>query len=83
MRRFAVAALVLLAGCSSTNKGGYYKDDGPGARSPGSLSSIPDARPRAEPLNKFANKPYEVFGKKYVPANCGSWLEWSVCDGPM
>ena len=67
MKRIAVIALALLAACSSTNKGGYYKDDGPGARAPSSLASIPDAQPRAEPLHKFANRPYEVFGKKYVP----------------
>ena len=67
MRRLAALALAVLAACSSTNKGGYYKDDGPGTRSPSSLASIPDATPRAEPLHKFANRPYEVFGKKYVP----------------
>ena len=67
MKRLAAIAFALLAACSSTNKGGYYKDDGPGARAPGSLASVPDAKPRAEPLHKFANKPYEVFGKKYVP----------------
>ena len=67
MKRAALFAFALLAACSSTNKGGYYKDDGPGSRSPSSLASIPDARPRVEPLHKFANKPYEVFGRKYVP----------------
>jgi rare lipoprotein A len=67
MRRLAAIALALAAACSSTNKGGYYKDDGPGARSPGSVASVADATPRAEPLHKFANRPYEVFGKKYVP----------------
>jgi rare lipoprotein A len=67
MKRVAAIALALLAACGTTNKGGYYKDDGPGARPPGNLSSIPDARPRSEPLNRAANRPYEVFGKKYVP----------------
>jgi len=67
MRRLAALALAVLAACSTTNKGGYYKDDGPGTRSPSSLASIPDATPRAEPLHRFANRPYEVFGKKYVP----------------
>ncbi len=47
--------------------GGYYKDDGPHERVPDNLASIPDAQPRAEPLNRFANRPYEVFGKRYVP----------------
>jgi rare lipoprotein A len=67
MRHLALIVLVFAAACSSSNKGGYYKDDGPGSRAPGNLSSIPDARPRVEPLHKFANRPYEVFGKKYVP----------------
>ena len=66
MRRLALIVLVFAAACSS-NKGGYYKDDGPGSRPPGDLSSIPDAKPRVEPLHRFANRPYEVFGKKYVP----------------
>jgi rare lipoprotein A len=68
MKRAAVFALVLLAACgSSSKKGGYYKDDGPQASPPGNVASVPDARPRVEPLHKFANRPYEVFGKKYVP----------------
>ena len=47
--------------------GGYYKDDGPHERVPDNLASIPDAQPRSEPLSRFANRPYEVFGKRYVP----------------
>jgi rare lipoprotein A len=68
MKRTAVVAVALLAACSSApKKGGYYKDDGPQANPPGNLSSIPDAAPRSEPLHRYANRPYEVFGKKYVP----------------
>jgi len=51
--------------------GGYYKDDGPGANPP-DLDKIPDARPRPEPLHRFANNPYQVFGKDYVPVRAGS-----------
>ena len=47
--------------------GGYYKDDGPGDKVPDNLAAIPDAEPRAEPLNRSANRPYEVFGKRYLP----------------
>lgn len=47
--------------------GGYYKDDGPHEQVPDNLASIPDAQPRVEPLSRFANRPYEVFGKRYVP----------------
>lgn len=67
MRRVAIA-LIFVAGCSSTPEkrpGGYYKDDGPGDSA--KLASIPDAVPRAEPLHRWANRPYEAMGRKYVP----------------
>ncbi|WP_068636731.1 septal ring lytic transglycosylase RlpA family protein [Thauera butanivorans] len=48
--------------------GGYYKDDGPDEVPPDNLDAIPDAEPRLEPLHRFANRPYNVFGKGYVPA---------------
>ena len=51
----------------SPGKGAYYKDDGPGPNPPADLAAIPDAVPRAEPLNRAANRPYQVFGKDYVP----------------
>ncbi|MFZ2854598.1 MAG: septal ring lytic transglycosylase RlpA family protein [Rhodocyclaceae bacterium] len=47
--------------------GGYYKDDGPADDIPDNLDEIPDAEPKAEPLHRFANKPYVVLGKSYVP----------------
>jgi rare lipoprotein A len=46
----------------------YYKDDGPGQDIPADIDTIPDAVPRIEPLNRFANRPYTVFGREYVPA---------------
>ena len=52
---------------SGSRKGAYYKDDGPGANAPPNLEQTPDAVPRVEPLHRFANRPYEVFGKQYVP----------------
>jgi rare lipoprotein A len=72
LRNFLVIALlaVVVAGCSSTGgrkRGGYYKDDGPGANPPANLDAIPDAVPRIEPLASGANRPYVVFGKRYVP----------------
>jgi rare lipoprotein A len=58
----------LLAGCASTDrKGGYYKDDGPEAKPPSNLDSIADATPRAEPLHKWANRPYQALGRSYTP----------------
>jgi len=52
---------------ASPRGGGYYQDDGPGDATPVNLAEIPDAVPRYEPLNRFANRPYEVFGRQYVP----------------
>ena len=52
---------------AAPGKGAYYKDDGPGAGPPADLAAIPDAVPRVEPLHGFANRPYQVFGKDYVP----------------
>jgi rare lipoprotein A len=53
---------------SASAKPGYYKDDGPGDTPPANLDAIPDPVPRAEPLHRFANRPYSVFGREYVPA---------------
>jgi rare lipoprotein A len=47
--------------------GGYYKDDGPGANPPANLAAIPDAVPKHEPLNRYANDTYKVLGHRYVP----------------
>lgn len=51
---------------STVRPGAYYKDDGPGDNPP-DLDKIADAQPRAERMHRFANNPYEVFGKAYVP----------------
>ena len=71
----------LIAGCSSkptritssstgepARAGGYYQDDGPGRNPPANLDQIPDASPRWEPLHRFANRPYTVLGRDYVPS---------------
>ena len=42
-------------------------DDGPGENPPANLAAVPDAVPRAETLHPFANRPYTVFGRGYVP----------------
>lgn len=47
--------------------GGYYQDDGPGDNAPDNIDAIPDAVPREEPLHRFANNPYTVLGRDYVP----------------
>ena len=65
---------IAVAGCSSTGgrkKGGYYKDDGPDANPPANLDQVPDAVPRIEPYASGANRPYVVFGQRYVPDTSG------------
>ena len=47
--------------------GGYYLDDGPPDAIPIDLAAVPDAQPRDEPLHRFANRPYNVLGRDYVP----------------
>jgi len=56
------------AGPAATARPGYYKDDGPGDNAPANLEAIPEPVPRVEPLHRFANRPYMVFGREYVPA---------------
>ncbi|WP_338880356.1 septal ring lytic transglycosylase RlpA family protein [Achromobacter veterisilvae] len=65
---------IAVAGCSSTGgrkKGGYYKDDGPDANPPANLDQVPDAVPKVEPYASGANRPYVVFGQRYVPDTSG------------
>jgi rare lipoprotein A len=59
-------ALLLLAGCSSLPRGGYFQDDGPGSVPP-DVASIPDAVPKSEPLAASGNRPYTVEGSSYTP----------------
>ena len=70
--------ITVLSGCASkpavkgqasgaTRPGAYYKDDGPAASTPSNLDQIPNAQPRDEPLHRFANRPYNVFGVDYKP----------------
>ena len=54
-------------GVQPPRSGGYYKDDGPGEKPPANLDQIADAQPKSEPLHRYANRPYQVFGKEYVP----------------
>jgi rare lipoprotein A len=52
---------------AGSGRGGYYKDDGPGAAPPDGLEAMPDAEPRVEAYAKKGNRPYAVFGKTYTP----------------
>lgn len=56
------------AAAPGTPSSKYYADDGPPLAVPVDLDAIPDAVPRAEPLHRFANRPYTVMGREYVPA---------------
>jgi rare lipoprotein A len=79
-RPLIVTVAIALAACQSPpprelpkaptpqKPGAYYKDDGPGETPPADLDAIADAVPRLEALNRFANRPYTVFGVDYVPA---------------
>lgn len=81
LRLAAVLLAVALAACSTpttrapstaapaaTPSSKYYAQDGPPDVVPAGLDRVPDAVPRAEPLHRFANRPYVVMGREYVPA---------------
>ena len=64
----ALATAALLAGCSSSPGPVATGRDGPPPRVPPGLEQLPDATPRVETIRPSgANKPYEVFGVRYVP----------------
>jgi rare lipoprotein A len=66
IRLLALASLLALGACSTTRSGGYFEDDGPG-QAPPDVANIADAVPKSEPLARSGNKPYDVYGKTYVP----------------
>jgi rare lipoprotein A len=51
----------------SSNKGGYYLDDGPGDNTAIDIANIPDAQPRAEKPLASTSRPYQALGQKYIP----------------
>ncbi len=70
MRYFlSLAAAMLLAGCSfGSSEGGYFDNDGP----PSALGHLKalgsdDITIKVEEPHKWANRPYTVMGKRYVP----------------
>jgi rare lipoprotein A len=63
----ALTILFALGACSSVPRGGgYFEDDGPGAKPP-DVANTPDAVPRTEPRAARGNKPYKVYGIAYTP----------------
>lgn len=64
-----------------TSGGSYLAGDGPGADTPANLQNIPDAVPHAEPLHRYANRPYTVMGKNYTPlTTTGSYKERGIAS---
>lgn len=48
-------------------RGGFYRDDGPPPTPPANIDAIAEPEPKPEPLHRYANNPYVVFGVRYVP----------------
>lgn len=64
-----------------TGSGSYLAGDGPGANTPSNLDKIPDAVPHAEPLHRYANRPYTVLGKDYTPlTKTGTYKERGIAS---
>ena len=75
----APLALAVLAACQTTPPAptgpGNAQRDGPEAKPPPNLETVPDAVPQIEAIRKGGpNKPYEVAGNTYVPLTDGRAL---------
>ena len=89
-----IVTTLLLAACGTTHRkpetpsatpapsaGGYLAGDGPGADAPANLDAIPDAVPKAEPLHRYANRPYKALDKTYTPLTVvGSFKERGIAS---
>ncbi len=61
--------------------GGYLAGDGPGTQDAATLAAVPDAVPHAEPLNRYANRPYEALGVRYEPLTAvGTYRERGIAS---
>lgn len=47
--------------------GGYYQDDGPILAVPYDLDALQEPEVKAEPLHRYANRPYRALGRSYAP----------------
>lgn len=69
LQSLILASVVLCAGCSSSNPGQYFENDGP----PGFFQKKffswggGDVKLKVEKPNKWANRPYTVRGTRYYP----------------
>jgi rare lipoprotein A len=57
----------LLTACGTTQRGGYYQNDGPPDRTSSDIAAVSDAVPRIEPFLARANRPYVALGRSYTP----------------
>lgn len=65
----------------STPSGGYLAGDGPGSDVPADIDNTPDAIPKAEPLHRYANRPYKALGKEYTPlTSVGKYKERGIAS---
>lgn len=77
----SVAAPVENKAVVAPGSGGYLPGDGPGADIPVNLDAIPDAVPKAEPLHRYANRPYIALGKTYTPLTvAGNFKERGIAS---
>jgi len=68
-------------GSAAPGNGAYLAGDGPGADAPANLDTIPDAVPKAEPLHRYANRPYSALGKTYTPRQTtGNYKERGIAS---
>ena len=83
------AAALILVACGSAPQrnapapasGGYLAGDGPDANVPANIDATPDAVPRAEPLHRYANRPYKALGKEYTPlTTVGTYKERGIAS---
>ncbi|HEX7156923.1 MAG TPA: septal ring lytic transglycosylase RlpA family protein [Burkholderiaceae bacterium] len=65
-RCLLLCSLALLASCATRHRG-FYAEDGAPERVPSGILSTPDAVPRSEPLNPYANRTYAALGRTYTP----------------
>ena len=63
-----ICSVLILAACGTTQRGGYYQDDGPPERVPSDVA-VGSGR-GAEESSRFlarANRPYVALGRSYTP----------------
>lgn len=65
--RVLVLPLALALGACASHAPQYYENDGPPASVPAGLANVPDAMPRVEPINPYANRVYTALGRTYTP----------------